>query len=291
MQEKTEYYYQKKAQDVLQYIKNNLNADLSLKALSDYSGISSFHFHRIMRAFLNEPLCSYIDRERLETAVTLMRYSDETLNEIALKIGYNNNSAFSKAFIKEFGLSPQAFKQNPKITLNTHIDFHISELQELKMDIKPKYIILPDKDVICVTVKGIYGGEETYKAWDELFDFTIKNKLIGWNPEAYSVYYDEPSTMNPEDCISDICIVAKKKIALQGRIYEKTISGGKYAVFRYKGPYERLWDIYTMIYRNWLLSSDFKLRDSPSVEKYLDFSDKKGIENPITEIYIPVDFE
>jgi AraC family transcriptional regulator len=291
MQEKTEYYYQKKAQDVLQYIQNNLNADLSLKVLSDYSGISSFHFHRIMRAFLNEPLGSYIDRKRLETAITLLRYSNETLNEIASKIGYSNNSAFSKAFTKEFGVSPQAFKQNPNISLNTHIDFRINGSSELKTDVKPKYIVLPDKQVACITIKGIYGGESTSKAWDELSNFVVKNKLTGWNPEVYAVYYDNPYSMAPEDCMSDICFAIKKDIEPQGRIYQKTFTGGRYAVFRYKGPYERLWELYLLIYKNWLLFSDFRLRDLPSVQKYLNVADNKVTENPITEIYIPVDFE
>lgn len=288
MQEKTQHYYQQKAETVLQYIQNNLGADLSLNELSNYSDISSFHFHRIMKAILGEPLGVYINRKRLEAATTLIRYSNETLNEIAPKVGYNDVSAFSKAFSKEFGISPQAFKKNPGITLNTHVDFCVSKSQELTSDIKPKLIVVPDKTAICVTVKGIYGGEETYQAWEELTSFVMNNKLVSWNPEAFSVYYNDPETTPAEDCISDICFVTKKKFVPQGRIYEKTIIGGKYAVFRYKGSYERLWELYTMIYTNWLLYCNFQLRNLPVIEKYRNFLNENESEDHLIEIYIPV---
>jgi AraC family transcriptional regulator len=76
---------------------------------------------------------------------------------------------------------------------------------------------------------------------------------------------------------------------LEGRIKSKIIKGAKYLVFRYKGSYDYLWDIYNYIYREWILKSDYKLRDLPSIEKYLNFAHSTKPENYLTEIYLPIE--
>ena len=96
MQEKTKHFYEQKAGEVVRYITNNLDGDLSIKTLAEFSSISPYHFHRVMKAIFNEPLGKFIDRIRLETAVALIRYSEDPFLEIALKIGYQDLSSFSE---------------------------------------------------------------------------------------------------------------------------------------------------------------------------------------------------
>lgn len=125
MQEKTTTYYRQKVEEVLDYIQNHLSDDLNIKTLAENSRISFFHFHRIIQAVIGEPLGNYINKARLETAVKLIRYSGESFLSIAERIGYNDLSSFSKAFSKEFGLSPQEYRANSNIILNTHVDYRI----------------------------------------------------------------------------------------------------------------------------------------------------------------------
>ncbi len=150
MKDTTLTYYQKKVDDVLQYIHNHLNENLSIKELADYSGISFFHFHRILKGSLNEPIGEYINKVRLDTAVKLIRYSDESINSISNKIGYSDVSSFSKAFSKEFGVSPQDFKSNGEMLLNTHVDYRVDAKGKIVSEIKPKIILLPDKKLFTL---------------------------------------------------------------------------------------------------------------------------------------------
>ncbi|MFH1197092.1 MAG: AraC family transcriptional regulator [bacterium] len=288
MREGTVTYYQQKIDEVLIYVSNNLGGDLSIKTLAEYSCISHFHFHRLMKAAFNEPLGSYIDRVRIDTAVKLIRYSNETLLEIALKIGYNDLSSFSKAFSKEFGISPSDFKNDNTMILNTHVDYRIDVPGNFIADIKPKVKTVPDKDVIYIRVKGKYGGDETLKAWNEMTAFVRGRNLLGWNPDVFSIYYSDPDEVGDNNCISDICMVTKKDMTLSSRIQKQKVEGGKFASFRYQGPYERLWDVYNYIYKHWLMTTDFKLRDKPIIEKYLTLSEKTKPEDLITEIYLPI---
>lgn len=289
MKDVTQTYYQKKVEDVLQYIHNHLNENLTIKELAEFAGISLFHFHRILKGALNEPIAAYIDKVRLDTAVKLIRYSDESINDISIKIGYNDVSSFSKAFSREFGVSPQGYKSNREIILNTHVDYRIDSKGVLVSEIKPKIIILPDKKVIYIRVVGEYGGKEVLEAWEQLVNFITQHKLYGWNQEFFSIYYDDPDSVERGKCTSEICFTTKKDIDKHDVFKATIIEGGKYAVFRYKGPYERLWELYEKIYGNWLLSVDCKLRDVPPLEKYINYSPKTQPEDLLTEIYIPVD--
>jgi len=289
MKDVTQTYYQKKVDDVLQYIHNHLNENLTIKELAEFSGISLFHFHRILKGALNEPIAAYIDKVRLDTAVKLIRFSNESINDISTKIGYNDVSSFSKAFSKEFGISPQEFKSNREIVLNTHVDYRIDSKGILVSETKPKILVLPDKKVIYIRVVGEYGGNEVNEAWEQLVDFITQYKLLGWNPEFFSIYYDDPDNVDRGKCVSDLCFTTKKEVIKHDVFKSNLIEGGKYAVFRYKGPYERLWELYEKVYGNWLLSVDYKLRDVPSLEKYINYSPKTKAEDLLTEIYIPID--
>lgn len=289
MQQKTSTYYQQKVHDVLNYINGNLAEDLNAKLLSGKFGISYFHFHRIFKAVTGEPLGSYINRMRLDTAVKLIRYSNEPFTGIASVIGYNDCSAFSKAFSKEFGLSPQEFKSNESIILNTHVDYRISDSGSLISDVKPKIIDLPDKPVVYKRFKGEYGGEKFNSAWDDFLDFALQNNLIGWKSDIFSMYYDDPYEQGVENCEVDFCVTTSKSVVSDNRFGNKIIKGGKCAVFRFKGSYEKLWELYEAIFGVWVVNSDVKLRNFPIMEKYLNYSSKTSQDNLLTEIYIPIE--
>ena len=59
---------------VVEYINNHLGEEIDLERLAEISHFSPYHFHRIMKAFLGEPLGAFIVRTRIETAARLLRY-------------------------------------------------------------------------------------------------------------------------------------------------------------------------------------------------------------------------
>lgn len=78
MQQKktTKEEYQKCVNVVVEYINQHLGEDIDLKSLARISNFSPFYFHRIMKAFLGEPIGTFIVRTRTEAAARLLRYSD-----------------------------------------------------------------------------------------------------------------------------------------------------------------------------------------------------------------------
>ena len=60
--------YQKCVNAVVDYINLHLGEEIDLKSLAKISHFSPFYFHRIMKAFLGEPIGTFIVRTRTETA-------------------------------------------------------------------------------------------------------------------------------------------------------------------------------------------------------------------------------
>lgn len=94
MQQKktTKEEYQKCVNVVVEYIIQHLGEDIDLKSLARISNFSPFYFHRIMKAFLGEPIGTFIVRTRTEAAARLLRYSDIPIADIAYRIGYASPS-------------------------------------------------------------------------------------------------------------------------------------------------------------------------------------------------------
>jgi len=279
--------YQERINKVLHYVNNNLDEKLDLKRLADISNFSTFHFHRIMRAHLNESLGAYIVRIRLDTAARLIKFTGEPLNEIAYKVGYDTPSSFSKAFKKRFNFSPLDFRnENHDLKLNgAYID---PENLKYTMKLKPKIVTLSGKQVVYIQTIGKYGDPATGEAWDKIWKFVKENKLFSWRMESIGICHDDPDITEPEKCRYDACITVKKEIKPEGEVGFKKIPGGKYAVFKFKGPYDQFNSVYKTIYREWLPGSGFELRNVPGFEKYLNNPNNTKPEKLLTEIYIPI---
>lgn len=278
--------YQERVNNVLHYINTHLDEDLELAKLADISNFSPYHFHRIMRAFLNEPLKAYIVRLRLEKAALLIQSTDLSMTDITYKVGYDVPSSFTRAFKKHFGVSPSDYK-GAYTDLNS-INYLTFRKMESRLKLQPKIKELKPKQVIYVNSIGAYDGKGTEEAWEAVCKFVENQRLFGRATEFIGISHDDPNVTDAKKLRYDACLSISNNISPQGRIGVKTVEGGKYAMFLHKGPYSGFRELYDYIYGVWLPDSKYELRDVPCFEKYLNSPDKTEPENLKTEVYIPV---
>ncbi len=279
--------YFERINKVLLYINNNIEEKLDLEKLAEVSNFSIFHFHRIMKAYLNEPLWSYIVRLRLDTGARLLKMTEKPINDIAYSIGYETPSSFNKAFKKRFNVAPKEFRESEGF-FNADGTFIMPPKNLIFMNIKPKIKEIKDKDIIYVQVKGLY-TERIGEAWKKLTDFASENRLWSFHTDFLGLGYDSPQITERENCRYEACLTVRKSINPHGEIGFKTLQGGKYAVFKYKGPYENFDNVYADIFNSWYPNSGEMLRNVPSYERYLTNPEKVKPENNVTEIYIPIE--
>ncbi len=83
----------------------------TVASLADEVAMSRSAFAARFVELVGEPPMHYVTRWRMHAAVTWLREGDATLGELALRLGYQSEAAFSRAFKRFMGLSPGAVRR------------------------------------------------------------------------------------------------------------------------------------------------------------------------------------
>ena len=274
--------YVQRINKVVAYINNHLDETLDLKTLANEAALSDFHFHRIFKALKGEAIGGYITRLRLEATARLLRYTALTIEEIAFNIGYETPASLSKAFKKQYGISPTEYRTNK--------DTYIMKKEIINPDLAlktPKIVTLDPKNLIYVGLTGAYGSLDYGKAYEQLWAVIKAQKLFTKGIESICISYDDPKITEGSLQRSDVCLAIHKSATPQEEVSCKTLAGGKYAVFFYQGSYENLSQVYDTAVR-WVIDHQYTLREEPFFEKYLNDARRTPKEKLKTEIYIPI---
>ena len=274
--------YVQRINKVVAYINNHLDETLDLKKIANEAALSDFHFHRIFKALKGEAIGGYITRLRLEATARLLRYTALTIEEIAFNIGYETPASLSKAFKKQYGISPTEYRTNK--------DTYIMKKEIINPDLAlkaPKIVILEPKNLIYVALTGAYGSLDYGKAYEQLWAVIKTQKLFTKGIESICISYDDPKITEGSLQRSDVCLAIHKSATPQDEVSCKTLAGGKYAVFFYQGSYENLSQVYDTAVR-WVIDHQYTLREEPFFEKYLNDARRTPKEKLKTEIYIPI---
>src|ERR1700677_2008908 len=107
--------YARRINRVIDYLRGNLDRQVKLEELAKVACFSKFHFHRIFSAVSGETLNNFTNRLRLEKAARLLRYSDQSLTDIALDCGFSSSATFSRTFRSGYDISPSQFRKSGQI--------------------------------------------------------------------------------------------------------------------------------------------------------------------------------
>lgn len=275
--------YQKCVNAVVDYINLHLGEEIDLKSLVKISHFSPFYFHRIMKAFLGEPVGTFIVRTRTETAARLLRYTDLPIADIAYRIGYSSSSSLSKVFKQFYGISPLEYRNNKNFVIMKPAIIH-SELK-LKREIKE----LPVRNMIYIRLFGDYKLNDYCGTWMRLQQFVQEEKLPMGEVMPYCIFHDDPKVTPIEKLRTDVCMVMPAAVTPKGNIGFKQLPAGRYAIFLYKGSYEHLQSVYDTIYGKYIPEMECTFRDEASAERYLNHPADTAPDELLTEIYIPIE--
>lgn len=105
-------------QKTIDYIENNLEAELDCDMLAAEIYTSSFYFQKMFSMLCDCTVGEYIRNRRLSLAGYELLSSDISIIDIAIKYGYETNESFTRAFSRFHGVTPSAARKN-KVSLNT----------------------------------------------------------------------------------------------------------------------------------------------------------------------------
>lgn len=101
-------YYLNIIQKSLDYLEDNLKAEISIEELADMAGYSLYHYERVFKKLVGVPVSRYIRRRRLLHAAFDIANGSRVV-DTAYNYGFDTNAGFYKAFMREFGLSPSEY--------------------------------------------------------------------------------------------------------------------------------------------------------------------------------------
>jgi AraC family transcriptional regulator len=94
----------------VEFIRDRLGESISLDEIAATAGLSTFHFAREFKRTTGETPYRFVTRERVEMAKRLLRETDLSLVEIALRSGFANQSHFTRNFRKLALTTPGAYR-------------------------------------------------------------------------------------------------------------------------------------------------------------------------------------
>jgi AraC-like DNA-binding protein len=110
--------YARKIRSVMESEKLYLDPEISLKELSDKTGITPRYVSQVINSKFNQNFFDFINQYRIEEAKRLMAGTvrkEITVLEVMYHVGFNSKSSFQAAFRKYTGTTPTEFRHR---TLN-----------------------------------------------------------------------------------------------------------------------------------------------------------------------------
>ena len=269
MKTSTAYNYSQRVMRVQSFIQNNLDTQLLLEELAEVAMMSPYHFHRVFRDMVGEPIKVYIRRLRLEKAAMQLRFTNISLKRIAVDAQYNTTEAFNRAFKNRFDVTPAAYREQYRnIVANHRNDFVTSDdpyqkFREMEVEITH----VEQMTVAYIRQDGPFKALahhfETLHEWLSSQDLDTSNRrhigLIGGYP---------PISDN-EYVFCDACIEVDSNIKGHEIIGVRTILKGKYAVVELENATEsRRSELFGWLLEEWLSIQQLELDMRPWLVEY-----------------------
>lgn len=137
----------------LDYIEDNLQAEITAAELADIAGFSLFHYYRLFQSATGMPVMQYILRRRLLHGVYAIS-KGSTKIDAALLYGFDTYAGFYKAFCREFGSTPSEFLQSSRAKRPYRID--ITKEEHMTVTHKKAAQILKHWNLEGETITDIY---------------------------------------------------------------------------------------------------------------------------------------
>jgi len=261
----TNLLHSKLANNMMNYITNNIDTDINLDELSKDFGISKYHFHRIFKEQMGTNIYETIKPIRLQKASNLLitnKYS--TITEIANMCGYSSQTSFIRAFKARFEQTPKLWRNGGYKDYSNKI---LSSSQAASLS-KADFSHLEPKIVKTKTKKAYYIREKGYskkvvQTWQKLMAWVYTNNIK--THEQIAIYHDNPIITPLEECYYVACIAVDENTNLENtNLPYFEIKSILCAVFEVEGKFGDILKLIQWVYHHWLPNSGFETTTFPS---------------------------
>lgn len=113
------------------YILAHISEGVTLADLSRVANFSPWYAHRLFKELTDVSVAEYIRKLRLTEAAKRLKSEKCCVTELAMALGFESIDGFTRAFTREFGMTPSEYRRHPTpITLFIAYDVKFRELKK-----------------------------------------------------------------------------------------------------------------------------------------------------------------
>jgi YesN/AraC family two-component response regulator len=98
-------------EECIAYIKTHLDSDLSLQKVADYVHFHPNYLSGKIKSKVGLSYSAFLLKLRMELACKLLMNSNDKIQEVALKCGFNDSNYFNRMFRREYNISPEQYRK------------------------------------------------------------------------------------------------------------------------------------------------------------------------------------
>lgn len=283
--------------DAVGYVEECLCAEPDVDKAARIACVSADSFMRFFSYMTGMTLTEYIRRRRMTLAAQDIRYSQKPIIDIAVQYGYDSAAAFSRAFTKQHGITPSAFrKHGGSLKVYPPVSFHIRIKGASKMDFR----IVETEAIQVYGIGRPYEGQG-YKSREELRHTMWADRLDNIPERLCAGRFDEPENTAMDGVWYGIWQDGGYRIARTKECVKTTdlprsmIPAGTYAAFTSeRGGFagEEIPKLFQQIFDSWLPTSAYTWRGDCIIEVlHLWTGRELRRENRYYEVWIPVELK
>ena len=99
-------------ENVLRFMKKNINTTLTISAMAEQAGLSPPHFSRLFSQQAGVPPMEYFIHLKIQRACRFLTLTPLSIKEISSRLGYSDQYYFSRIFHKVMGIPPATYRRN-----------------------------------------------------------------------------------------------------------------------------------------------------------------------------------
>ncbi len=223
----------------LAYIDNHLTEDLSLFALSQASGYSAYHFHRIFHAIIGRTPHEYVLWRKVNAAAGRLLYDRCSITQIAFDSGFSSSGSFTRCFQNYMHCSPSSYRKNKsrKRPLEPSDIGSQTYVQNEETDSLFSIVNLDDIRAAGVVTQGLSGSFESKAveaAFAKLFAWISKSGTDVSHSRVMGITLDTPEVVSLAECRYFACVSMDGAAEPEGEVSVRTLPlRGEYILFSF----------------------------------------------------------